>query len=262
MSNKTFKWDAELYQRSSSGQFKLGIMAIERLNPKDSDEILEIGCGNALLTIELAKRISNGNITAIELSEDMIAKAKKNISQYGIENISIIKMNAIDLNFKNKFNIVFSNSAIHWIKNLELMYNLIYNSLKPNGRIMIQTAVKQKSIFFKSIDKTSSKKEYGKYIKNNFNFPWRFLTIKETKKILKNIGFNEVVTDLLNFEYKFNNINEFKNFCKAAALLPYLNILPISLKEGFVNDFSKIYFKFNLNELGINMLRIFISAKK
>ena len=65
MSEKEFRWDAELYQGSSAVQYKLGIMTIERLKPLDKEKILEIGPGNAMLTIEIAKRIPNGTITAI-----------------------------------------------------------------------------------------------------------------------------------------------------------------------------------------------------
>ena len=64
MNEQGFRWDAELYQNSSKWQFDLGMMAIERLAPIDGERILEIGCGNALTTIEIAKRIPNGFITA------------------------------------------------------------------------------------------------------------------------------------------------------------------------------------------------------
>jgi hypothetical protein len=53
MDNKSFEWDARLYQKSSDFQYELGLMAIERLNVSNFEHILEIGCGNALLTIEI-----------------------------------------------------------------------------------------------------------------------------------------------------------------------------------------------------------------
>ena len=68
MSEKNLKWDAELYKGSSAVQYKLGLMAIERLEPVDKEKILEIGSGNAMLTIEIARYIPNGSITAIEIS--------------------------------------------------------------------------------------------------------------------------------------------------------------------------------------------------
>jgi len=142
MPNKSFKWDAKLYQESSSFQFNLGLIAIEKLNPKGNENILEIGCGNAKLTIELAKKIPSGKMTAIELSEDMVNQAEENLNKQQVKNVKIVNMDAININYENQFDAVFSNSAIHWIKNLKTMYNLIYKSLKKKSRILIQTGLK------------------------------------------------------------------------------------------------------------------------
>ena len=258
-----YKWDAELYQKSSSWQFDLGMMAINHLDPKNSEEILEIGCGNALVTIELAKRIPNGKITAIEISENMITQANKNCIDQAIENVSIINMDAVTIDFNMQFDAVFSNSAIHWIKNLELMYKKIYNSLRLNGRIMIQTALKQKSFFLKSIRMISNLSKYKKYFKNKIDFPWRFLSIGETKKILKNCGFREISINPYEYKYLFNDIKEFINFCKAAPLIPYLSNLPLELNSGFIDDFTELYSKKNdLDQPFIKLNRVFIHAKK
>ena len=176
MVEKDLKWDAKLYQDSSSYQFKLGLMSIERLNPKNGEEILEIGSGNAMVTIELAKKISNGKIIGIEISKEMTEQARENLSKYGISNVEIINMDALNIEFNNQFDVVLSNSAIHWIKNLELMYKLIYNSLKENGRIMVQTNVKAVSPIFVILMKSVRKREYRQYF-SDFSSPWRFLSI-------------------------------------------------------------------------------------
>ena len=160
MVDKTLSWDAELYQNSSSLQFELGLMGIKKLNPKGSEKILEIGCGNAMITIELAKRNPNGTITAIEVSEEMISQAKFNISKTNLSNIKLIHKDAIQIDFKDKFDAIFSNSAIHWIKNLELMYEKIYNALRQNGRIMIQTGLRSINSVVKTIYKLVSLKKY------------------------------------------------------------------------------------------------------
>ena len=58
------KWDAKLYQESSLFQYSLGLKAIERLNLTSVNKILDIGSGNAKVTIELAKKFPNSSIIA------------------------------------------------------------------------------------------------------------------------------------------------------------------------------------------------------
>lgn len=263
MNEKSFKWDAKLYQESSSYQFNLGLMAIKRLKPKDFENILEIGCGNAMLTIELAKKIPNGKITAIEISEEMFEQAKLNLFENGIKNINIINTDALNISFENEFDAVFSNSAIHWIRNLMLMYGLIYKSLKQKGRIMIQTGLKEINILVKVISKIVKIEEFRAYYEE-FQYPWRFYTIEENKKILKDNHYTDILIDPYYYSVNFNTIDEVINYFKAAAMVPFLSVLPDDLKANFVKTFKKIFLELNdeTNKLEIKMNRLFISAKK
>ena len=262
MEGKSFKWDAKLYQKSSSFQFNLGLMAIEKLKPVDKETILEIGCGNAMLTIELAKLIPNGKIIAIELSKDMVKHAKSNLVEYGINNVNIENIDAIKMDYKNEFDAVFSNSAIHWIKDLELMYRLIYDSLKNSGRILIQSSLKEINVLFQVLFDLVKLTNYKEYFKN-FRFPWRFLTVKENYKLLKSINFQNITVEPYSYSIQFDSEDDVINFCKAAPLVPLLNSIPIELVDNFIEDFKKVFFKINQpNPLEIKMTRVFISAKK
>ena len=262
MNDAGFKWDAELYQKSSKWQFELGMIAIERLAPIDGEKVLEIGCGNAMTTIEIAKRIPNSSITAIELSEEMIKQANINLINYEIKNVKILHMNALDIKFDKKFDAVFSNSAIHWILDLESIYALIHKVLNEDGRILIQTGIKEVNILFKSLQKISNLPEYNKFLKA-VQFPWRFLTIKNTKSILKLVGFRKIKVEPYKFNRKFNNIEEFIDYSKAAALVPYLNAIPDYLIEEFMEEYKKIVKEMIPTEnIEIEMTRLFNHAIK
>lgn len=135
MDGSTLEWNAELCRHSSALRFRLGL-TIEELNPNDGERILDIGRGNGRLTIEPAKRIPRIRATGAETSGEMAAKAGKNIASSGIANMEIVNMDALDVNFDGEFDAVFSDSAIHWIPDLETMYRLIHRALWPGGRIM------------------------------------------------------------------------------------------------------------------------------
>jgi trans-aconitate methyltransferase len=265
MSEKELQWDAELYQGSSAPQYKLGLMTIERLKPKEQEKILEIGPGNAMLTIEIARRIPNGTITAIEISRDMVERAKSNIQKFGIENIKLINIDSIDINYENKFDAVFSNSAIHWVKNLELMYKLLYKSLKPNGRITIQTGLKvegEYGQFFKIFLKLVRVKEFREYFKE-ITVPWRFITEQDNYTILKDSGFRNIDIEPYDYSYRFDNEQDLMNYNKAAGLVPFLSHVPEKLKTEVIERFKEIWFKVNKeNPLEVRTTRAFIRAVK
>lgn len=260
MNAKKYHWDAELYQNSSSFQYQLGLMAIDRLKPMDGESILEVGAGNANLTIEIAKLIPDGNIIAIEISKEQCEQAEINIKNSGLANIEIICMDALKINYSAQFDAVYSNSAIHWIKDLESMYKKMNKALKPDGRIMIQTGLKAVNIIFQLlIEMTNDHKEYLKEFKN----PWRFLTKKQNEKILKAANFHEIHVEPYEFTMQFDDKEDLINYWKAAGLVPYLSLLPEGKKEDFIQDFTKRFIKANQpNPLEYKMMRAFISAKK
>ena len=262
MNNDTYKWDAELYQKSSFHQFQMGMMALERLNPQDGEMMLEIGSGNAMVSIELAKKIPNGHITAIEISKEMCDQAHENLGKMEISNIEIICKDGLEINFYNEFDAVFSNSAIHWIQNLDQMYELIYNSLKPNGRILIQTGLREMGPIVLIFAQLIRLKTYREYI-SKLAMPWRFQTLKENNKMLEKCNFRDIVLERFDYTMKFEDKNDAINYWLAAGLVPFLSVIPDDLKEEFIEKFRELYFaKMADTPLEYTMARLFIKAKK
>jgi len=260
-SNKDLQWDARYYQNHSQFQFQLGLMAIERLNPQDCEKILEIGCGNGLLTVEIAKKIPNGEIIAIEISKEMIKLAQENAKLNGLENIKFLNMDAIEISFKNEFDAVFSNSAIHWIKKIKLMYKKIYDALKPNGRIINQTGLREKGVFVSTIIKLFQIKRFKPYF-SKLNIPWNFLTKNKNMKILQDANFSNISIETYLEVHEFESKEALYGHFKAAAMVPFLSVLPDELKKDFEETFMRIYLIENDQKLDLKNTRLFISAQK
>ncbi len=262
MADKELKWDAKLYQENSAFQFELALMAIEKLQPGKSDRILDIGCGNAIATIELARHVPEGEIVAVEISPDMHEQAIKNIRDRKITNINVINSDAFNIDYKNEFDAVFSNSAIHWIYDLEMMYCKIYKALKNRGRIMIQTTLKQENHLIEAAKKLFYAPEFRKYFRN-LRLPWRFLSEDETHKVLKDNKFENIVIEPYNYQAEFKNLKKLIDFFKSAALIPFLSVVPEEQHDEVIDKFLNIYFEMKKSDqLTVEMNRVFIKAEK
>jgi len=262
MADQRFKWDAKLYQENSAFQYELALMAIKKLKPGKRERILDIGCGNAVVTIELAKHVPEGEIVAIEISADMYKQAIENIKGRNISNINIVNKNAFDIDYRDEFDAVFSNSAIHWIYNLEKMYGKIYEALKNKGRIMVQTASNERNALVDALDKLLYLPEFKKYLKD-FKYPWRFLSKTETIKILRDNNFKYINVEPYTFKVEFNNLKKLTGFFKSAALIPFLSVIPEEAHGLVISKFLNIYFDINKSQqLTVEMHRLFIGAEK
>lgn len=265
MSEKNLKWDRHLYNKSSALQYQLGALAIERLGNKQFKNILEIGSGNALLTIDLANKYPNSRIVGIEISKDQCEQSSENIQRNDVNNIEIVCMDALDIAYENQFDLVFSNSAIHWIPDLEKMYNLLNQALKPGGEIMIQTGHKEYGMNIQVILKIVRVKEFREFIKD-LKIPWRFLTEVENRKILEDANFKDINIELYEHRFNFENEADLLNYHKAAALVPFLTAAPEEIHGQLVQKYIDIWYEIKKekdeNPLEVYTTRVFLTANK
>lgn len=263
MSKSNYNWDANLYNRFSSFQVKAGLETINRLSPQKSERILDVGCGSATLTIELAKLVSNGEVIGIDNSKDMLENARLSIKNSGIKNIKIINMDAVALNFENEFDAIFSNWVIHWIENIQLLFDSFYKCLKKNGRLVALIYKKvgiSDQLGYKML-KLMRKSELKPYYRN-FKIPFHNRTEEVYHRILRESGFLNVKTEPYNFIAKFNTREELINHNRAAGLVPFLSPLPEELKITYMKYFEDIVNQILPDSNQLTFHTLFLSGEK
>jgi 2-polyprenyl-3-methyl-5-hydroxy-6-metoxy-1,4-benzoquinol methylase len=104
-------------------------------------KILDIGCGTGRHSIELTKR--GYSVTGIDLSESMLAKAKKKAAEQNL-NIDFQLHDARQLPFRQKFDmaIMICEGAFPLMETDEMNYQILEsasNSLRPGGKLIFTT---------------------------------------------------------------------------------------------------------------------------
>jgi 2-polyprenyl-3-methyl-5-hydroxy-6-metoxy-1,4-benzoquinol methylase len=168
--NYAGKYEKECFAQGTKGECDF----IEKEIGRDKTiKILDIGCGTGRHAIELAKR--GYNVTGVDLSGNMLAKAKKKAAAAGIK-IRFIKKDARKLGFKRSFDLVIMlcEGAFPLMETDEMNYRILKNAaaaLKKRGRIIFTTL---NGLFplFNSIEKfcgANTKKGNARYSKNRFD---------------------------------------------------------------------------------------------
>jgi ubiquinone/menaquinone biosynthesis C-methylase UbiE len=117
----------------------------------DSGMALEIGPGPGHLGLEWLKKTEGTSLKGLEISEDMIAVAKKNAAEYGLTGrAEYVKGDAQRMPFKDGyFDAVFTNGSLHEWAYPEEILNEIARVLKPGGRYFISDMRRDMSILAK-----------------------------------------------------------------------------------------------------------------
>ena len=100
---------------------------------------LEIGPGPGYLGLEWLKRTHNTRLNGLDISEDMLALARKNTIEYGFSHrAEYFKGDARKMPFKNEhFDAVFTNGSLHEWAYPEEIINEATRVLKPGGKYII-----------------------------------------------------------------------------------------------------------------------------
>ncbi len=128
-SSSAQQWNPEQYAENARFVSDLGMPVVELLSLQPGERILDLGCGDGVLTRKLVER--GCTVVGVDSSADMIAAAKS----LGL-NVQVI--DGQTLPFINEFDAVFSNAALHWMKNSEHVIAGISRALKPGGRFVAE----------------------------------------------------------------------------------------------------------------------------
>ena len=132
-----YQWDPEEYASNSDTQKNLAERLMQRLTLTRTDKILDVGSGDGKITFELAEKVPQGYVVGVDLSDDMVRFASSHIFTKKHQNISFIHADASILPFNNVFDIIFSNSVLHWILDHQRLLSGFSEVLRSKGRLFI-----------------------------------------------------------------------------------------------------------------------------
>ena len=70
------QWDGSLYSQNSDFQFSRALKLISDHTFTGDESVLDVGCGDGKISVELAKRVPRGKVLGTDFSADMISHAK------------------------------------------------------------------------------------------------------------------------------------------------------------------------------------------
>jgi trans-aconitate methyltransferase len=123
-------WDPENYARDGAFVHGLAGGVLEWLGARPGEHILDLGCGDGQLTARLAQ--GGALVQGVDASEQMAQAARS----LGVS-VDVAKAEALPYP-DGQFDAVFSNAALHWVRDQEGMMREVHRVLKPGGRLVAE----------------------------------------------------------------------------------------------------------------------------
>jgi len=224
-----YRFDGKKYEKSSKHQREWGDKLVKELDLKGNETILDLGCGNGLITGELAERVPHGKVVGIDSSPSMIETAK--LHKTGNMEFRLLDIN--EMNFDNEFDVVFSNATLHWILDHEKLLKKIYRGLKPNGFMRIQFAADGNcSNLIEVLREVMDLPQFSSYFRG-FTWPWYMPKVEEYEKLLSHTKFRNYKVWGENADRYFRDEKLMIGWIEQPSIVPFLAVLPENMKKLF-----------------------------
>ena len=112
------------------------------------ERVLDLGCGAGTDSLVAAQMVGpDGHVTGIEMTPEMLAKARASAAEMGAGNVEFVEGEAESLPFPSQsFDVVISNGVIDLIPDKAAVFSELYRVLVPGGRIQIADVTIQQPV--------------------------------------------------------------------------------------------------------------------
>jgi trans-aconitate 2-methyltransferase len=125
-------WSAAQYQKFQQERSQPVYDLIDFIGPRNSMRIVDLGCGTGDYTKTLHERFRAVETIGIDNSTDMLAKAPR------MPGLKFYSADISEFGGDSEFDLVFSNAALQWVPNPDVVFARIYKALRPGGQIAVQ----------------------------------------------------------------------------------------------------------------------------
>jgi trans-aconitate methyltransferase len=175
--DQTTSWNPQSYATNARFVSDLGEPLLLLLEPKPGESILDLGCGDGALTEKIAD--FGCAVVGMDSSFAQLQASRR-------RGLQVTAMDGQSIAFKRTFDAVFTNAALHWMKQPHKVIAGVRDCLKPSGRFVgefggkgnvekirsaLHDALRKRGIDPTSID------------------PWYYPSVEEYTKLLSSAGF-------------------------------------------------------------------------
>src|SRR5438093_7455599 len=131
------KWNPEEYAKHSSAQLAWARELIARLKLRGDESVLDLGSGDGKVTAEIAAALPRGRVVGLDASLEMVEFARARYDDKRFPNLEFVCTDARRIELNRRFDIVFSNAALHWIEDHPAVLKGANGVVRRGGKLII-----------------------------------------------------------------------------------------------------------------------------
>lgn len=257
-------WNPEVYANNSSNQLSWARALIARLGLSGREALMDVGCGDGKVTAEIAGLLPDGFVLGVDASAAFIEYAREHYPPEQYPSLQFEQMDARKLIYPMRFDVIFSNAALHWFDDHRAFLAGCARLMQPGGRLVISCGGKGNAEeFHAAIDHVLHQPRWEPYFKD-FTFPYSFYAPSDYQAWLPEAGFTAERIELVEKDMVHPGLDGLATWLRS-VWLPYTTRVPEAEREDFIAECVAGYVaRYPLDAEGqghVKMVRLEVEAR-
>lgn len=230
-----YEFDGHKYREAAGHTREWGQRVVEELGLQGHESLLDLGCGDGLVTRRIAERLPSGRVLGIDSSQGMLAAARRLAAESGwpVSRMEFQLQDILDFECREQFDVVFSNAALHWVSDHERVLANAFLALKNGGRLRANFGGQGNCQNFLAVVKELMQEEPFTVQLRDFRWPWYFPAVEEYEQLLESSPFSEFQVWLENTDRWFTSADEMVAWMEQPSLVPFISALEGIARQRF-----------------------------
>lgn len=228
-------WNPDIYNKFKNIRYQPFYDLAAFIQLTKGMKAIDVGCGTGEQTAILADKFKEAIFLGVDSSDEMLEKSK----DFEMNNLNFRKATTEEIvSSGEKWDLIFSNAALQWSDNHELLFPKLLELLNPQGQFAVQMPVQPENKLNKILIDLVNEEPFKSYL-NGFRRDSPVLSIDDYAQILFDGGLEEIQISQKIYPIIANDHNTLYDFISGSALIPYIEKLDGEQKELFIKTYKE-----------------------
>jgi trans-aconitate 2-methyltransferase len=225
-------WNPEQYHQFQKDRFAPFEDLFALVEVRAQMSVIDLGCGTGELTGRLKERLPESDVLGVDSSEEMLRRAREQ-ERDGLK----FKQASIE-EVEGAWDLVFSHAAIHWVENHRALIPRLLSLVRPGGQLAVQLPSNHTHPSHTLIEEITLQEPFRAAL-NGWTRTSPVLPINEYAELLYAHGGSQITVFEKVYPSLLENSDAVAEWTKGTTLVPYLERLPESLYEPFMQRYRE-----------------------
>jgi trans-aconitate 2-methyltransferase len=228
-------WNPEIYNKFKNIRYQPFYDLADFIEPVNGMKAIDLGCGTGEQTAILADKFKEADFLGVDSSAEMLEQSKA----LETDNLHFRKATTEEtIASGEKWDLIFSNAALQWSDNHEILFAKLLKLLNSKGQFAVQMPVQPENKLNTILLELVNEEPFKTYL-NGFTRDSPVLSIDEYAQTLFDGGLEDIQILQKVYPIIANDHDTLYNFISGSALIPYIERLKGEEQALFITTYKE-----------------------